>query len=485
MKKTMKKVLSGMLVFIFLLNFAILPANAEEFDGPDIGTAEQIGLPEGEAAVQGEADIPEGLLERIEGIESLPEILELETEGLQTYEDMDFECEPEEWQVLYLTNISRMYVGLEPLSIAKNLHTAADIRAAELSERFTADHKRPDGREFQTVLDEQGVDWIWAGENIARGFKNSEDVMLGWIESPGHLANILDEDYTHLGTGFYDNGSSEGPYWEQLFTGYCEPTGISVLQDADATYLVPDGSNIDGIGLVLQVECEHGTSYMPIIEAMCTGYDYGRVNETQTVTVSYGGFTAAFNIYPCAPLPFEDVPADAWFYRAVVSMYSNEIMTGVTENVFGPGEELSRGQFATILYRMTEAPAVSYVPVFSDVPDDDAFYKDAAIWAWAVDVITGYEDGRFGPSDQITREQMATMMYRYAEGMGIDVSARADLSAYPNGESVSSFAGEAMSWAVAVGLISGEGVDGSLNPQGNASRAVCATIIMRFIDNIL
>lgn len=485
MKRVMKRALSGMLVFMFLLNLAILPANAAEADGPYIGTAGKVSQSEDEVVAQEKADIPEGLLEYLEGIESLPEILKESADGLQTYETMDFECKPEEWQVLYLTNISRMYMGLEPLSMTKNLHTAADIRAVELSERFTADHKRPDGREFQTVLNDQGVDWIWAGENIARGFKNSEDVMLGWIESPGHLANILDTDYTHLGTGFYDNGSSEGPYWEQLFTGYCEPTGISVLQNPDATYLVPHGTNIDGIGLVLQVECEHGTSYMPIIEAMCTGYDYGRVNETQKVTVSYGGFTATFNIYPCAPLPFEDVPTDAWFYRAVVSMYSNEIMTGLTENIFGPGEELSRGQFATILYRMTGAPAVPYAPVFSDVPDDDAFYKDAAIWACAVDVITGYEDGRFGPSDLITREQMATIMYRYAEGMGIDVSARVDLSAYPNGGSVSPFAVEAMSWAVAVGLISGEGADGSLNPQGNASRAVCATIIMRFIDNIL
>ncbi len=483
MKRVMKRTLSGMLVFMFLLNLAILPANAEGYDGPDIGTAEKVSQSEDEVVVQEKADIPEGLLEYLEGIESLPEILKESADGLQTYETMDFEYKDEEWQVLYLTNISRMYMELEPLSMTKNLHTAADIRAVELSERFTADHKRPDGRKFQTVLNEQGVDWIWAGENIARGFKNSEDVMLGWIESPGHLANILDSDYTHLGTGFYDNDSSEGPYWEQLFTGYCDPAGISVLQDSDATYLVPYGSNIDGIGLVLQVECEHGISYMPIIEAMCTGYDYGRVNETQTVTVTYGGFTATFNIYPCGPLPFEDVPTDAWFYRAVVSMYSNEIMTGLTENVFGPSEELSRGQFATILYRMTGAPAVSYVPVFSDVSDDNAFYKDAAIWARSVDVITGYEDGRFGPTDQITREQMATIMYRYAEGMGKDVSARADLSAFPDCGSVSPFASDAISWAVATGLITGD--QGNINPQGNASRAMCATIIMRFIDKII
>ena len=91
MKRVMKRTLSGMLVFMFLLNLAILPANAEGYDGPDIGTAEKVSQSEDEVVVQEKADIPEGLLEYLEGIESLPEILKESADGLQTYETMDFE----------------------------------------------------------------------------------------------------------------------------------------------------------------------------------------------------------------------------------------------------------------------------------------------------------------------------------------------------------------------------------------------------------
>lgn len=481
MKKTMKKVLSGMLVFIFLLNFAILPANAEEFDGPDIGTAEQIGLPEGEEA-QGDAGIPEGLLERIEGMESLPKLLERQDDGVQAYSGEELQCKPEEWEVLYLTNLARLLAGLDPLSMMMNMQAAANVRANELPEKF--DHERPNGTMCDTALDEQGVSYHYVGENIAKGHRNAYDVMLGeksWMKSEGHRENILTKEFTHLGVGYSDNG----PSWVQLFTGSCTPTSVSIYQGSNASYLMPPGRIIDEIGLALQVECEHGTSFLPIMEDMCSSFD-PNLHEKQAVTVTYKGLTAQFNVLPCEELPFTDVPKDAWFYGYVMEIYHYGIMTGLTNDTFGPDEKLSRGQFATILYRMSgEEPKVPYQPVFSDVPDDNAFYKDAAIWAWATDVITGYEDGSFGPSDMITREQMATILYRYADKVGEDVSARVDLSAFPDCGSVSPFAVEAMNWAVAAGLISGEGVDGSLNPQGDASRAVCATIMSRFINSVV
>lgn len=479
MKRVMKRALSGMLVFMFLLNLAILPANAEEVNESVIGTAEQIGLPEGEEA-QESAGIPEGLLERIEGMESLPKLLERQDDGVQAYSGEELQCKPEEWQVLYLTNLTRSLAGLDPLSMMMNMQAAANVRANELPEKFS--HERPNGTMCNTALDEQGVSYNMAGENIAMGQRNSLDVVEGWIESPGHLANMIKGEYTHLGVGYSDNG----PSWVQLFTGSCTPTSISIYQGSDVSYLMPPGRIIDDIGLALQVECVHGTSFLPITEEICSGYDLSKLNEKQAVTVTYKGLTTQFNILPCEALPFTDVPEDAWFYGYVMEIYHYGIMTGLTYDTFGPNEDLSRGQFATILYRMSgEEPKVPYQPIFSDVPDDNAFYKDAAIWAWAVDVITGYEDGRFGPSDQITREQMATILYRYADKLGEDVSARVDLGTFPDSGNVSDWAMDAMNWAVAVGLISGEGTDGSLNPQGNANRAVCATIMSRFINNVL
>ena len=162
-------------------------------------------------------------------------------------------------------------------------------------------------------------------------------------------------------------------------------------------------------------------------------------------------------------------------------------MTGLNETTFGPAEDLSRAQFAVILYRMEGSPEVAYRDQFKDVSSDPGqFYRDAVMWASSEDVgiITGYTEGLlagcFGPADQITREQMAVMMYRYAQYKGFDVTG-GELGNFPDRDKVSAFAQEAMGWANNTGLITGND-DGTLAPQGTASRAVCATIIKRFMD---
>ena len=179
-------------------------------------------------------------------------------------------------------------------------------------------------------------------------------------------------------------------------------------------------------------------------------------------------------------LPFTDVTESDWFYIYVKSVYEKRYMTGLDETTFGPGGQLSRGQFATILYRIENSPEVSYSDIFGDVPDGQ-FYSEPVIWASEQGIVTGYENGNFGPADRITREQMAVMMYRYGTSKGYDTaSVTNDLGTFPDKAAVSLFASEQMQWAVAFGLISGSG--GQLVPQGSASRAECATIITRFMD---
>lgn len=176
---------------------------------------------------------------------------------------------------------------------------------------------------------------------------------------------------------------------------------------------------------------------------------------------------------------FRDVTEESWYYEYVKYVYEHGIMTGLNKRTFGPGEDLARAQFATITYRLAGTPAVSYAAVFPDVADN-TFYTSAVIWANANGIITGYSDnGYFGPSDNITREQMATIMYRYAKFCGYDTTQRADLGTFPDAGNVQSFAAEAMQWAVGTGLIQGD--QGRLNPQGTAVRAQCATIITRFM----
>lgn len=179
---------------------------------------------------------------------------------------------------------------------------------------------------------------------------------------------------------------------------------------------------------------------------------------------------------------FKDVDEKDWFTSYVQYVFENRYMTGLTKDTFGPAEILSRAQFATILYRIEGSPEVEYKDIFPDVKDGE-FYTDAVMWASETGVVSGYADKTFGPADQITREQLATMMYRYAQEKKYDITATDDLKDFDDAGQVSEFALKAMKWAVGSGIISGN-EDGTLAPQGDASRAVCAAIIQRFMENV-
>ena len=161
------------------------------------------------------------------------------------------------------------------------------------------------------------------------------------------------------------------------------------------------------------------------------------------------------------------------------------LMTGLNDTTFGPGQSLARAQFAVILHRMNNTPEVAYTTKFPDVPAGQ-FYSEAVIWAAEAKIVTGYTDsGYFGTNDPITREQMVTMMYRYAKHMEYESEEPTDISAFTDADKVTKFAEEAMKWAVANGIIAGkENEDGSyrLDPQGDTSRAECAIIIQRFME---
>lgn len=175
---------------------------------------------------------------------------------------------------------------------------------------------------------------------------------------------------------------------------------------------------------------------------------------------------------------YDDIDRNAWYYDVVNWAYLSKLMTGYSDGSFGPADALGRGQFATILYRMEECPKTEYADIFPDVPDGQ-FYTDAVIWANKNNIITGYSNTEtFGPADDITREQLATILYRYAVYKGQDVTKLADLSDFPDSGLVSEFAETAMRWAVGAGLIKGD--NGNLSPQGSASRSQAATMIMRF-----
>ena len=180
--------------------------------------------------------------------------------------------------------------------------------------------------------------------------------------------------------------------------------------------------------------------------------------------------------------PFVDVAEGDWFYDAVVYAYQNELMDGVGGNRFAPNSETTRAQLVTILYRLEGQPAVSGDLPFTDV-ETGIWYTDAILWAAQNNIVNGVSDTEFAPGDDLTRQQLVTILYRYAESKGYDVSASADLSGYPDADQVQDYAQPAMAWAVAENIIQGM-EDGTLKPAGNASRAQIATILMRFCEDV-
>ena len=201
---------------------------------------------------------------------------------------------------------------------------------------------------------------------------------------------------------------------------------------------------------------------------------------TYTFTMPNGQVTVTVT-FEQAPLPFHDVTEGDWFYDAVRYAYETGLMDGVGDSLFAPNSETTRAQLVTILYRLAGQPAVSGDLIFTDV-EVGTWYTDAVAWAAENGIVNGTTDTTFAPGEDITREQLVTVLYRYAESKGYDVSASADLSGYPDAGQVQDYAQPAMAWAVAEGIV--EGVDGNLNPAGNATRAQIATILMRFCEGV-
>ena len=173
--------------------------------------------------------------------------------------------------------------------------------------------------------------------------------------------------------------------------------------------------------------------------------------------------------------PYADVAANQWFYAAVQYVSENNLMNGVAENAFGPDIHTTRGMLVTILHRMEGEPQAGEHS-FTDVAEDE-YYADAVAWAAENDIVNGYSDTVFAPEKAMSREEMAVVLYRYAQYKGWDVSAQGDLSRYADSESVSAWSTEAMTWAVGAKVM--DGMDGRLAPQGDALRSQTATVLMR------
>lgn len=197
-------------------------------------------------------------------------------------------------------------------------------------------------------------------------------------------------------------------------------------------------------------------------------------------------FDVVNGVTAIARFPFTDVVAGTWYYGAAAYAYNNGLFAGMTPTTFAPNATMTRAMLVSVLWRLAGAPAPKAPNTFVDVPDG-AWYTDAVTWAAENGVVSGIGGSRFDPSGFVTREQTAEILYNYAHSKGYDVSARADLTAFPDAGSVSGWAEEALSWANAAGLINGTVRDGQtiLDPQGSASRAQVAMILMNYVEHVV
>lgn len=359
-----------------------------------------------------------------------------------------------EWAVLRLTNQHRMSIGLSPLSMTAEIQMAANQRAKELPSLPQLAHSRPDGSSWSTVLSDYSIRYNYAAENIAMGYPSAAAVMNGWLNSAGHRQNIETAALTHLGVG------QEGRYWSQNFVGSnnCSYSGLTLSQDTITSQVGQDLETLlTQADLQVFSRCTaHGAATLPLIAAMCSGY-HPNTAGTQTLTVTLGGQRTTLSV-TLVDLPFQDV-TNHWALAGIAYAYEHSLFSGTSAITFSPDALMNRAMVVTVLAR--------YDGVNTD--GGDTWYAKGRAWAMS----QGISDGS-DMMGSITREQLATMLYRYAGSPAVSGS----LTGFPDTAKVSSYAKDAMTWAVANKLITGD--SGYLAPQNNATRAQVATIMMRF-----
>lgn len=283
--------------------------------------------------------------------------------------------------------------------------------------------------------------------------------------------------YTHS-SGGSSGGSSSGKTTYKVTTSAVNNGGvnaspsnaekgatITITLSPDKGYKLDKLTVTDGSGKTVSTVKKSDTVYtftMPA-SAVKVGVSYVKATETPSET------------------KFNDVSANDWFASAVDYVTGKGMMNGTADNTFSPKANTTRGMVVTVLYRLENQPSTSAAS-FTDVASG-AYYANAVAWANANGIVSGYGSGKFGPNDKVTREQLAAILYRYAQYKKYDVSGAKSLDGYTDAQSVSSYAVPALQWANAAGIVTGKS-GSKLDPKGNATRAEVAAMLMRFCENV-
>ena len=474
-----------------------------------------------------------------------PELSKFGTNGLARIQNVNItgtDSYTEAYRVLELVNEERSKQGLAPLRMDQTLMDCAMQRAAELSILFS--HTRPDGASIFEMDPKICAENVAAGQASAAQVMDSwmnsaghraniltaefQSIGIGcfrigntyyWVQNFGigeaePAEKPADRTVTAtVSAGLYEipeasvsagvefgSGSSNAPYTIR-FAVKVSPNPIEAEETAQATVVVTNSAfpapvTIDNTGCVWSSSDEKVAAVNE--NGLVTGVGAGAAE----ICVKLGlvaqqtEITVGQELPPdpqpdqpcdggedCPSAKFVDVNTKEWYHPYVDYAVTHGLFGGTGENTFEPETAMTRAMLVTVLWRYEGQPK-GYENTFVDVnAKSGSWYIDAVAWAAANNIVGGIGNGKFDPEGKITREQMATILFRYANWKGIDTSKRGDLNTFPDGGKTASWAKEAMQWTVAEKIIGGS--DGKLLPQGSATRAQVATILMRFIENIV
>lgn len=331
-----------------------------------------------------------------------------------------------------------------------NVTVKVMVPPADQSKRYTYKH---DSRSYTNLLTTTGKVTVTAGSSVRDAF-----------------VTALDRDkigYTEQSNGYFPTIGG----WSEFNRG--EKSGWMYLVNGSMPSVAAQDYELTGNATVVWFYTDDYSN------------DYGSESWDDDSSSSSSGTTTApttpANPVPDKAMSFTDVKSNDWYYSSVRYAYDNGLFSGVSHDSFGPGDSMDRSMLATVLYSLDGKPAAGKSG-FADVADG-AWYADAVAWAAEHGIVSGVGGGAFTPGGTITREQLAVMLYRYAQYKGYDVSKTADLSGYADQDKLSDWAAQAVQWACGSGLMAGRSA-AQLAPEGTLTRAEAATMLKAFCENV-
>ena len=350
-------------------------------------------------------------------------------------------------------HVSLVRAGSGSGSSSKDIKVTVKVMVppADQSKRYTYKH---DSRSYTNLLTTTGKVTVTAGSSVRDAF-----------------VTALDRDkigYTEQSNGYFPTIGG----WSEFERG--EKSGWMYLVNGSMPSVAAQDYELTGNATVVWFYTDDYSN------------DYGSESWNDNSSSSGTTTTPTAPTTPANPVPdkamsFTDVKSNDWYYSSVRYAYDNGLFSGVSHDSFGPGDSMDRSMLATVLYSLDGKPAAGKSG-FADVADG-AWYADAVAWAAEHGIVSGVGGGAFTPGGTITREQLAVMLYRYAQYKGYDVSKTADLSGYADQDKLSDWAARAVQWACGSGLMTGRSA-AQLAPEGTLTRAEAATMLKAFCENV-